>query len=528
MMHGRGAEQERLAGLVRDAADGRSFALLLEGPAGIGKTTLLEHAVAQAEGMLVLRASGYEAEIGIPYAGLSTLLGPVIEQRAALPATLRTALGGALALEEAPPPDRFAVPVATLALLGALADEQPVLVAVDDVHWLDDATRDALIFVAQRLSAEGVGVLLASRDAPHRPIDAPGLERLRVPPIGRDAALAVLADGPLLGDEVREMVVAVGAGNPLALQELPRSLSDDERAGRVPMHGPPVAGDEIGKAFAAELAGLPSTTNAALVVVAAGVGTPRDAVAVALERSGFGPDALEPAVAAGVLNDDGRRFAFRHPLLGAAAYHAAPSSEQRAAHVALAAASGHSARRAWHLAAAALGTDAEAAEALRAVGASARERAAHGDAARAFARAAELAETPAEQEALALEAARDAALAGHAEQTATLLDRALGAEDPSVRAAAVHLRAHLLMRGGSPGDASAALERLSADAPAPRGCCSRRRSPTCSRATCTRCCRSRHGPASRRPGWPTSWCCSRRWSAARRCSRSAARRRVSR
>lgn len=466
MVHGRTAEQERLAGLVRDAATGRSFALLLEGSAGIGKTTLLEHAVARADDMLVLRASGYEAEMGIPYAGLSALLGPVIDQRSGLPAPLRAALGGALALEEAPPPDRFAVPVATLALLGILAEQRPLLVAVDDVHWLDDATRDALVFVAQRLATEGIGVLLASRDTPSRPLDAPGLERLPLPPIGRDAALAVLADGPSLGDEVRELVLAAGAGNPLALQELPRSLTDEQRAGRMPLHGPPTAGDEIGKAFAAELAALPAEVTAALVVVAAGVGSARDAVTTALAASGHGADALAPAIAAGVLTDDGRRLAFRHPLLGAAAYHAAPSSEQRAAHSALAAASRQSARRAWHLAAAALGTDAEAADALRAVGESARGRAAHGDAARAFGRAAELAATVPEQRALALEAARDAALAGHAERAFALLDRALGAEDPVVRGGAVHLRAHLVMRAGSPGDASAALESLSAEAAA--------------------------------------------------------------
>lgn len=464
MLHGRDGERERLAALVRGAADGRSFATLIEGPAGIGKTSLLDDVVSGADGMLVLRATGYEAEIGIPYAGLSALLGPVIGLRDRLPDAQRLALGGALALEVAPPQDRFAVPVATLGLLGAIAEEQPVLVVVDDVHWLDAATVDAIVFAAQRLAAEGVGVLLASRDAAGRQIDAPGLDRLMLGPLGRDAALAVLGDGPPLGTEARDLVVAAGAGNPLALRELPRLLTPDQRAGRAPLEGPPAAGDEMQPAFAGEIRALPPETVTALVVVAAGIGSLQAAVGEALVRIGVGVDALDPAITAGVLVDDRGRWTFRHPLLGSAAYHAAPSGEQRAAHAALAATIVHPSRRAWHLAAAAVGPDAAASQALRAAGEEARAQAAHADAARAFGRAAELAVDAAERAALALEAASEHALAGHGEQAFELVGRASESDVPAVRDGARRLRAHLLMRSGSPAEAIDALETLSSAA----------------------------------------------------------------
>lgn len=461
MLHGRSREREQIAELVDGARNGRSFAVLVEGPAGIGKSTLLEEALAVADGMVVLRAAGHEAESEIPYAGLSDLLAPVLHLRDALPAAQSAALGGAVALEQAPPSDRFAVPVALLGLLGIVAEEQPVLVLVDDAHWLDEASREALLFAAQRLVAEGVGVLVAARDAEGVRIEAPGLDRLALGPLSRDDALALLREGAALAPDVTEAMLNVSAGNPLALRELPRALTAEQRTGRAPLGAQPASGGEVQAAFARQLAVLPAETRGGMCLLAAGSGSPPAVLAAAMERLGQGEETLAPAFAAGLLVERDERIAIRHPLLASAAYHAAPSGERRAAHAALAAVLTDVPRRAWQLAAAALGPDAEAVDALRAAGADARARGAHAESARAFGRAAELATQPGERSALELESARDHAIAGHGERALELAARlATSAHDPEVRVGADHLRAHLLMRGGDPGEANRSLERL--------------------------------------------------------------------
>ncbi|HST42978.1 MAG TPA: AAA family ATPase, partial [Conexibacter sp.] len=468
-MHGRAREREQLAGLVAGAAAGRSFAVLIEGPAGIGKSVLLDEVVAAADGPTVLRATGYATESGIPYAGLSELLAPVLHLRERLPAVQRAALAGALALEDSPPHDRFAVPAALLGLLAVAAEERPLLVVVDDAHWLDDASLEALLFVAQRLVAEGVGIVIAARERDGGPIAAPNVERLALAPLEREEARALLRDGAPLAPDVTEALLSASAGNPLALRELPRALSAEQRAGRAPLHGPPASGSEVQAAFERQLELLPAATRTALCLLAAGAGCPPAAVARALGEGG-GEAVLRPAVDAGLLTWSDGRAAFRHPLLAAAAYHDAASGERRAAHAALAAQLDDRQHRAWQLSGAALGTDAAAAAALREAGEEARARGAHAEAGRSFGRAAELAETAAERAALELEAARDHAVAGHAELALELAERAArgGQEvgDLAVAGAAARLHAHITMRGGDPWKAITALKRLSADAEA--------------------------------------------------------------
>ncbi len=313
---------------------------------------------------------------------------------------------------------------------------------------------------------------------------------------------------PPLADEVAEALLTVCGGNPLALRELPRALTPEQRAGSAPLSVPPAPGGEVRASFERQLARLQPETRAALCVVAAGAGCPPRAVRAALGRR---EAALEPAFAAGFLRrggetsslahgeaptstlaavDDGAtRIEFRHPLLAAAAYHGAPSGERRAAHSALAAVVDDVQHRAWQLSGAALGPDAAAAGSLREAGEQARARGAHAAAGRAFARAAELWVAPAdealagvapsaaaptaaapaggpaaastdERAALELAAAREHALAGHGELAAELATRATASADPVVRDGAEHLRAHLLMRGGAPSEAVAVLRAL--------------------------------------------------------------------
>src|SRR3954470_2914878 len=161
MFVGRERERARIDRLLEEARAGRSGALLLHGEAGIGKTALMRWAIGRATGLRVLRARGIETESDIPFAGLAELVTPLLDRLDAVPEVQARALRGALALGPATPHDRFTVPAGLLSLLGAAAEEQPVLVAIDDAQWLDEPSMEAFLFAGRRLGAEGVARLWA-------------------------------------------------------------------------------------------------------------------------------------------------------------------------------------------------------------------------------------------------------------------------------------------------------------------------------------------------------------------------------
>ncbi len=462
MVHGRDRERDQLAELIAAAREGRSFAVLVEGLAGIGKSTLLDEAAAAADGTMVLRTQGYQAEADIPFAGLVELLAPLLHLRERLPDGPAHALGVALALEEPAAHDRFAVPVAVLGLLGLAAEERPVIVVVDDAHWLDEASLEAILFAAHRLDAEGIGVILAARDADGRPVDRAGLTVLELGPLDDAAALAVLAEDEALAASVATEIAAISAGNPLALRELPRSLTAQQRQGYVAIPAPLWSGHGVQAAFERELAALPDASQRALCLasaLAAGEEASFDAAAAQL---GLDRDALDPALDAGAVRREDGRIAFRHPLLRAAAYHARPSGDRRAAHAAIAATTPDRLRSAWHRASAATGPDEEVAAALDAAADDARRRGAHGEAARASTRASELSPQAQAGARRALVAARDFAVAGHGERALELTRAAAG--DEATRGEAELVRAHVLLRGGQSAQALELLEALAAAA----------------------------------------------------------------
>src|SRR4051794_17202237 len=164
MLLGRTQERQAIDAALAQARDGRSAALALVGDPGIGKTALLEHAAAEATGMRVLRARGIESEAQIPFASLLELLRPALFVLDRLPEPQARALEGALALRPGPAQERFAVGAATLSVLAAYAEEGPVAVLVDDAHWLDDSSGQALLFAFRRLVADPIAVLVAVRD----------------------------------------------------------------------------------------------------------------------------------------------------------------------------------------------------------------------------------------------------------------------------------------------------------------------------------------------------------------------------
>ncbi|MGW5157511.1 AAA family ATPase [Nonomuraea wenchangensis] len=335
LLRGRGDEESALLRLLDDARDGRGGALLLTGVAGIGKTALLDLAVARATpDFLVLRVSGVAAESRLPYAGLHGLLGPIAGAADVLPEAQVRALREAL--ESGTTAPGLALPAAVLGLLSAVAaDGKPVLACVDDVDRLDPASRDALAFAARRLGQARVALLFAARS----PSGLDGVPARAVGGLGQEAVRELAADltpERRLPEDLVAALDAVARGNPLALTELIGSLTPDQLAGAA---APPTTLPRSGRLWrehAALLAALPRETRRLLLLIAA---DPALDVATLLRaaRPACALTALEPAEQAGVLLANGDRYAFRDPAVRAVAYQDASLSERRHAHHLLAA-----------------------------------------------------------------------------------------------------------------------------------------------------------------------------------------------
>ncbi|WP_053226859.1 AAA family ATPase [Solirubrobacter soli] len=453
-MVGRKDERARLKALLDAAREGRSGALLLHGPPGIGKTELLRYAIEEADGFQLLRARGMESESDIPYAGLAELVSPLLRLLEEIPEVQALALRGALALGPATSGDRFTVPAALLSLLARAADEQPVLAIVDDTQWLDEPSLEAFLFAGRRLGQESVAMLGAIRDDATR-LEVPWLERLKVAPLEDEEARALLGEAVAPG--VVDRLVATAAGNPLALLEIPGLLSPGQLAGREPLEDPLRPGTNVERAFAAAVEALPEPTRRALLLAAAASTRRLDAIGRGLTAAGLGLGDLDPAEAARIVVLADGELEFRHPLLRSTVYHAAPLPARRAAHQALADAT-DSAERAWHLAACAVAPDESVAAALEKAAIEARERGAHATAARDLGRAAQLTPEDEPRANRLLKAAEDCVRCGEADRARGLLDEAATlTQDPLLAADVERVRGHVEMRRGSP---VAAHERL--------------------------------------------------------------------
>jgi AAA ATPase domain len=188
MLTGREAEQGQIDQLLKQAAAGNSGVLVLRGDPGIGKTTLIDYAASQARPTRVLRATGIEAESELGFAGLYSLLYPVTDHLKALSDRQARALRAALGLDfdRAVPqaPDRLAVAAGTHSLLTTAAEDGPLLILVDDLHWLDPASQEALLFALRRLDRDAIACLMTMR--PGAP--PAGLPCQELAGLGRDAA----------------------------------------------------------------------------------------------------------------------------------------------------------------------------------------------------------------------------------------------------------------------------------------------------------------------------------------------------
>ena len=455
---GREDECARIAELLAAAREQCSGVLVVSGEPGIGKSALCAWAAERAAGMRMLSVTGVECEADLPFAGLASLCGPELARVATLPAPQARALDAALARAASAPVDRLSIGAAVLSLLAAAATAGPLLVIVDDAQWLDEASAHALRFAARRLSVEGIAMLIATRPGSAFELDRGGLPALAVEPLDEVAGRRLLAaEHGSLAPGVVELLLAHCAGNPLALIEAPRALSDAQRTGAEAMQGPVPIGDALAAALLLRVAPLPEETRRALLVASATTSSRVQPVIAALTEFGLDPSALEPAERSAVIAIDAERLEMRHPLLRSAIYRDADGPSRRAVHAVLARVTDGD-ERAWHLGQSAVGEDETAAAELEAAGLRARARGALAAASAALAFAARLSPPGAGRTRRLIEAARDAHVAGHPAAAGRLLDTALGEDpDPLTRAEIQHLRGRILVLQGRTEEASDVL-----------------------------------------------------------------------
>jgi DNA-binding CsgD family transcriptional regulator len=426
-----------------------SCALALEGDAGIGKTTLWQESVdrARGAGMRVLACRPAAAEAKLSFSGLSDMLAGVQEPAfAALPDLQRNALEVALlrSAPEGPELDARLVATALLTLLRELARSTPVLLALDDAHWLDGPTAGVLTFAIRRLDPEPVGVLCASRPRAAGlglldSVERDRVRRLRVGPLALGALGEVIADrlGRSLPRPVLARIAQASRGNPFYALEVARLVVDDTGAADARLPVP----DDVRTLAASRVSELPAATQRALL---------RAAVLAEPTTRAIDAAALAAAEERGIVRIDERgRIAFVHPLFAAAISASASAAQRRAAHRAAAEHVRDPEQRARHLAYSADRADRSVAAELDAAAELAVSRGAP-DAAAALIELA-LERTPArdgEQRAERLLRAAGLHLdAGGAARAGELLARLLGsATSDRVRAHGLRLRATLESR----------------------------------------------------------------------------------
>jgi DNA-binding CsgD family transcriptional regulator len=357
----RDAELSAIRALVESVSEGAA-ALVLEGEAGMGKTTLWAAGVAFAgeQSLIVLEARPAESEVALTFCALGDLLYPVRDEALAqLPEGQKRALSRALVLgdDEGPPPDPHAVAIALLNALRGLAQTRPLLLAIDDVQWLDPASAGALAFAVRRLRDEPVGVLFARRtgvesvllDEVARCLPPARSVHVDVGPLDVAALhgvvqehLGVALPRPLVA-EVRE----ASGGNPFYALEIVRML---RRTGTSVEAGHPLPVPEsLHELVHSRLLALPPESRQFLLAASAHA---HPTLAVTEAASGIPCDqGLPPALEARIVSLDGERLRFTHPLLAAGAYETADPLRRAEVHARLAELLERPEARAWQLAA---------------------------------------------------------------------------------------------------------------------------------------------------------------------------------
>jgi DNA-binding CsgD family transcriptional regulator len=441
---GRDTQLAELAGVLGRAGAGRPSTAVIRGRAGYGKSALLGAVVARAsaDGWRCLPVSGVESESALTGAGLLAALSPLRDYVAAVPSAQQEALGVALGWRAATSfGDRFLIGAATLSLLSAAASDRPLLIAVDDVQWVDVESAQALVFAARRLVHDPVAVLLTHRVGVPLRVPLDGFDVVTVDGLPPAAARELL--GPGFSDGVIERLVEETDGNPLALLECRRTLTRAERAGAASLPRMLPVPDRLRDLYVTELAGLSDGAWLMAVLCAASADRSAAPVFAVLAAEGHDPDTCL-ADAAGLMAVREGALTFRHPLIRSATWDRASAAERRWAHQSLASVVGDGAARAWHRAEATPGYDEVLADELAAVAATDRSRRGYAAAAAAMERAARLTADPARRNEWLAAATEDAYVAGDSALARHLASEVLGSDAGSEAQARVLVALGLL------------------------------------------------------------------------------------
>ncbi|MFC6093532.1 AAA family ATPase [Saccharothrix lopnurensis] len=445
-MIGRAAELARLRRTVdRDA--GVPPNLVLHGDPGVGKTVLLDAGVeyARGRGVRVLGGTGYESEAQLAFAGLHQLFAPVLGHLDRVDPFHRQVLRRVLGFEPGPVPDRLAVSVASLAVLAEVAREGPVLIAVEDAHWVDHPTREVMMFLLLRLAPHDIRALFARRPLLSSERVTPGIAVLEVGPLPERDAGALLDElHPGLPSAARDRVLSAAAGNPLALAELPHAVGTDA-LDLLPAGASPRT--RLESTYATRVVGLPTAVRTALLQTALDGDRLEDEAPL---PTALTPLELVEVERSGLVTRDSTPsgLRFRHPLVRSAIVNTAAPDEVRAAHAELAELYRDvPERRVWHLAAASAGPDEEVAAEIERAALSASLRGGSGLAVSALQRAAAVSPTAPAAAGRLHRAAELAEESGQLELAQRLLDEARRHLDDPTRSAATRARIALLRDG---------------------------------------------------------------------------------
>jgi hypothetical protein len=352
-LYGREPECAVLDRLLEGARRSRSGVHVLRAEAGMGKSALLGYARSSAADLRILQAVGVQPEIELPFAALHQLLAPALSYIDRIPQVQAGALRSALAIGPGVAENRFVIALAVLNLLAEVATEGPLLCLIDDAHWLDPPSADALSFVARRLEAEGIVMLFAAREGERRSFPGSGLPERRVEGLDPADAELFLVErfGARLAPDTRRVIRESAQGIPLALQEIPEALTAAQLAGRAPLPRPMPLGHDLEEVFLERVRRLPAPAQLLLLVAATEGSGEAQVVLSAGSRLGITPADLVDTEDSGLIRTQGSALVFRHPILRSAIYQGATLWQRQLVHRALVEVLQgeiNADRRAWH------------------------------------------------------------------------------------------------------------------------------------------------------------------------------------
>lgn len=378
-------------------------ALVIEGDAGIGKTTLLSAVAGWAgdHGFTVRSCAGVQSQAKVGYAAVHELVHPLSRHADALPTHQRRALLAAFGMADHELPNPLLIGVAMLGLIEEAAAHQPLMLIVDDVQWLDGSSLHVLTFIGRRLANSPVMLLCAAR--PHldgEPERLLSLPRWTLGPVDDETSQALLAAAvtetgeQTLSGLARRRILVEARGNPLAIAELAKAVLASDEHTVLTATAPLPTTRRIERVLLGQLDMLPEPSRRLLALISAGDDSSLAELIDAAHRIGLSESDLDPLERNGLITVGDGALHVRHPLIRSVAYRAAPLSQRAAYHRALAAAATDPVRGAWQRSAAAYGPDETVAAELEAVADSALRRGANDEAAAALRRAAALSSSP--------------------------------------------------------------------------------------------------------------------------------------